>query len=68
VSPRLTFFSAGYRNRFGHPANEVMKRYAEIGSEMHRTDREGALTVWLGQGDPVVESERTRRRRYWHGR
>jgi competence protein ComEC len=68
VSPRLTFFSAGYRNRFGHPADEVVERYAAIGSELHRTDREGALTTRLGQGAPVVEPERSGRRRYWHGR
>jgi len=68
VSPRLTFFSAGYRNRFGHPAGEVVARYAANGIDMHRTDRDGALAVRLGSGELAVESERAQRRRYWHGR
>lgn len=68
VSPQLTLFSAGYRNRFGHPAGEVLARYEASGIDMHRTDREGALAVRLGTGDLAVESERAQRRRYWHGR
>ncbi|MBU1235832.1 MAG: DNA internalization-related competence protein ComEC/Rec2 [Gammaproteobacteria bacterium] len=66
VSPRLTFVSAGYRNRFGHPAQEVVDRYAVAGIEMRRTDRDGALTLRLGPEGIAVESERARRRRYWH--
>jgi competence protein ComEC len=68
VSPRLTIFSAGYRNRFGHPATEVVGRYAAAGSEMRRTDDAGALTVAIGPGGIVTEQERALRRRYWHGR
>lgn len=68
VSPRLTLISAGYRNRFGHPAAEVVERYAAAGIEMHRTDAEGALTVRLGHNGVVTTSERTERHRYWHGR
>ncbi len=66
VSPRLTFVSAGYRNRFGHPAQEVVDRYAAAGIEMRRTDREGALTVRFGPKGIAVESERAQRRRYWY--
>jgi competence protein ComEC len=68
VSPRLTLVSAGYRNRFGHPAADVVDRYAAHGIDLHRTDREGALAVRLGTGELTVESERGQRRRYWHGR
>lgn len=68
VSPRLTLVSAGYRNRFGHPSGEVVERYAARGVDLHRTDREGALALWLGAGAMPVESERAQRRRYWHGR
>jgi competence protein ComEC len=68
VSPRLTIFSAGYRNRFGHPAAEVVDRYAAAGSEMRRTDEAGALTIAIGPGGVVTEPERALRRRYWHGR
>jgi competence protein ComEC len=67
VSPRLTLVSAGYRNRFGHPAMEVVDRYAAAGIEMRRTDREGALTVRVARDGIVTEAEREVRRRYWHG-
>ncbi len=67
VSPRLTLVSAGYRNRFGHPAAEVVDRYAAVGIEMRRTDREGALTLRIGPSGIAAESERELRRRYWHG-
>ena len=67
VSPRLTLVSAGYRNRFGHPATEVVERYAAAGIGMRRTDREGAVTVRIGQAGIAVGSERVERRRYWHG-
>lgn len=66
VSPRLTLISAGYRNRFGHPAQEVVERYATAAAEMRRTDREGALSLRLGRAGIGVEAERAERRRYWH--
>jgi competence protein ComEC len=68
VAPRLTLVSAGYRNRFGHPAAEVVERYAGAGIAMRRTDAEGALTVRLGRDGLTATSERMERRRYWHAR
>ncbi|HTY04724.1 MAG TPA: competence protein ComEC, partial [Rhodocyclaceae bacterium] len=67
VSPGLTLVSAGYRNRFGHPAREVVERFAAFGIDMRRTDQEGALSVHLRQNAVAVDTERAARRRYWHG-
>ncbi|MDR2016361.1 MAG: DNA internalization-related competence protein ComEC/Rec2 [Burkholderiales bacterium] len=67
VSPRLALISTGYRNRFGHPATEVVERYTQAGVEMRRTDLEGALSIRLTAGGVAVETERQRRPRYWHG-
>ena len=67
VSPGLTLVSAGYRNRFGHPAREVVERFAASGIDMRRTDQEGALSVHLRQNAVAVDTERAARRRYWHG-
>jgi competence protein ComEC len=66
VSPRLTLVSAGYRNRFGHPAQEVVERYVAAHAEIRRTDLAGALTLRLDREGIGVESERAERRRYWH--
>lgn len=68
VGARLVVFSSGYRNRFGHPAAEVVERFAAAGAELHRTDREGAVTVRFGPDGIAATAERQARRRYWHGR
>jgi len=65
VRPSLALVAAGYRNRFGHPAAEVLRRYEEAGARVVRTDRDGALTVRLSPEGLRAEAERERRRRYW---
>ena len=64
VQPRIAVFQAGYRNRFGHPAPDVLERYRERGIAIvaspacgawHWPPRLGAATC---QRDLV--------RRYWH--
>lgn len=66
VSPRVAVIPAGYRNRFGHPAADVLERYAEAGVAMWRTDSEGAVTARFLKRGLEIESERRRRGRYWH--
>jgi competence protein ComEC len=66
VRPRLAVAAAGFRNRFGHPHEEVLGRYTSSGIELLRTDRDGALTVRLAPATIGVEAERARRARYWH--
>jgi competence protein ComEC len=65
VRPRWAIVAAGYRNRFSHPDAEVLERYAAAGVEVLRTDRDGAIHVFLGPGSARVEGERLRRPRYW---
>lgn len=64
VGAREVIFPVGYRNRFGHPHPEVLARYAA--ASIHRTDRDGAVTVKIGAGGTAVRHEREARRRYWH--
>jgi competence protein ComEC len=66
VRARLAVASAGYRNRFGHPAAEVQARYAAAGACLLRTDRDGAVTLRLGPSGAAALTERARRARYWH--
>lgn len=45
VSPRLAVISNGLGNSYGHPHQEVLERYKELGIEVHRTDMQGDLEV-----------------------
>lgn len=59
VRPAVAVVSLGHRNRFRHPHEAVVARYAARGIEWRRTDREGALRVTLpaaGTGRPRVEA------------
>jgi competence protein ComEC len=62
VHPGTAVVQSGYRNRYGHPAPDVMARYSARGIEVVRSDRCGA---WLWQ-DGVGHCTRDLRRRYWH--
>ncbi|HTQ75315.1 MAG TPA: DNA internalization-related competence protein ComEC/Rec2 [Burkholderiales bacterium] len=66
VAPRYAVFAVGYRNRFGHPREEVLERYREAGSTVVRTDSGGAIEIRCGLGGLQVELHRERARRYWH--
>jgi competence protein ComEC len=65
VAPRWAVVTAGYRNRFGHPAREVLERYARANVPVLRTDLDGAVHVLLKPGAIRVEAERRLRPRYW---
>ena len=58
VRPREVIFPVGYRNRFGHPAPEVLERYPAGGAEhaSHRQRRCGHRAV--GRDGIDMESER----------
>ncbi|MGA7990571.1 MAG: DNA internalization-related competence protein ComEC/Rec2, partial [Thermoanaerobaculia bacterium] len=51
VAPRVALVGVGRRNRFGHPAPEVLERLAHGRVRVFRTDRDGdvALTFALGR-------------------
>ncbi len=65
VAPRVAVFQAGYRNRFGHPAPEVLQRYRERGIATALTPACGA---WGWRADAAGEGtcHRDTARRYWH--
>ncbi len=67
VAPQIVLVAAGYRNRFGHPKDDVLARYRDAGSRIYRTDLDGAL-ILTAQAKGLIEVRRQRafERRYWH--
>lgn len=67
VRPRIALVQAGYRNRFGHPAPEVVERYAAHGVKLVESVPCGAA-LWRSREPAEVGCERERNARYWHHR
>lgn len=66
VGARTALLAVGYRNRFRHPAPEVMSRYAARGIAVHRTDLDGAITLAFEPDGERLATWRAERPRYWH--
>jgi len=64
VQPGIAFVQAGYRNRFGHPAQEVAARYRDRGVRLVENTRCGAAH-WTSTRPADVACERERHARYW---
>ncbi|GGC17499.1 DNA internalization-related competence protein ComEC/Rec2 [Oxalicibacterium flavum] len=67
VAPQIAIFQVGYRNRYGHPKQEIVERYGELGVRRLRSDAAGAISVRFGEGIEVGEYRREHAR-YWYGR
>jgi competence protein ComEC len=67
VAPQKAIVQAGYRNRFGHPAPDVLTRLRERGAEVVASPTCGAWQ-WVSARPSSGRCERTATRRYWrHG-
>lgn len=47
VEPQLALVSAGYLNRFRHPAGEVLQRYRQLGIPVLNTAEDGAISLYF---------------------
>jgi competence protein ComEC len=65
VAPRIAVFTVGYRNRFGHPAPDVLERYVALGARIQRSDADGAVLLRFGSGQLSAQGWRRLRPRYW---
>jgi len=64
VQPRSAWAQAGYRNRFGHPAPEVIERLHERSITLVDSVRCGAAH-WSSSQPGNVRCERQQQARYW---
>ncbi|MBE9610077.1 DNA internalization-related competence protein ComEC/Rec2 [Chitinilyticum piscinae] len=65
LQPEHVIYSAGYRNRFGHPAAATRQRVQAQGSREWRTDLQGAILI---RGGRLLELHAWRelQPRYWY--
>ena len=61
VRPAVAVIQVGYRSRYGHPAPDVVARYAAHGIPVVRSDHCGG---WLWDGEQA-RCARAAQRRYW---
>jgi competence protein ComEC len=64
LRPSWVLVQSGYRNRFGHPAPEILERYRERHMRWVNSPECGAAT-WSSQRPDQVECYRAAHRRYW---
>ncbi len=65
VNPALTIFTVGYHNRYDHPREAVVARYRNLGSQLLRSDVDGAILLCFADHEWFVDSWRRIYRRYW---
>jgi competence protein ComEC len=67
VGANLVVFSAGYRNRWGFPREDVVRRWRDAGARTLVTSTSGAIEISLDSGQPrAIREYRREHRRYWH--
>ena len=65
LKPRWAVVQAGYRNRYGHPAPQVLARYEALGVKLVSTPDCGAAH-WQSIHPQKLDCVRTVHKRYWH--
>lgn len=65
VQPSWAVVQAGHRNRYGHPAPEVLRRLDERGIPWVNTATCGAVH-WRSEQPQQINCQRQTARRYWH--
>ena len=65
VSPEIVVFSAGYRNRFGFPKQDIISRYESRQVKILNTSRDGALLFRFEAADMTITRHRQQSWRFW---
>jgi competence protein ComEC len=66
INPAFTIFTVGYLNRHDHPREAIVNRYRNGGSQLLRSDRDGAILLRFENRKFSVKRWRDSYRRYWH--
>ncbi len=56
LMPKFTIFSAGKRNRYGHPHPDVLQTFNDLNLKTLSTKEEGSITVVVSQNGYVIKT------------
>jgi competence protein ComEC len=65
VKPRYAIVSAGYKNKFKHPAKLIQQRYQKLKIPLLNTAYEGAISI-IFKPTITIKTHRSTFPRYWH--
>lgn len=65
LRPKHVIFSAGYKNRYRHPAKTIVERYEQVGSRIWNTAYHGAIEVTIRDEELNVRAQRCSHSRLW---
>jgi competence protein ComEC len=66
IAPEYAVISAGYRNRFGFPKQDIMSRYEAHGVKTLVTFMTGEISMKFSAVGLIIEQFRSKNRRFWH--
>ena len=66
VSPKYAFISAGYRNRFGFPKEDIIQRYDAHNVKTIVSYKTGEISAKFRDEGLQIDEFRTKNRRFWH--
>ena len=66
VAPEYVLFAVGYRNRFGFPKQDIIRRYRKADAIILDTANFGAIDIYLGRSSITVGRYRQTAQRFWN--
>lgn len=58
IAPENIVISLGQGNEYGHPHEQVLKRYAKLNAKVYRTDKCGTITITTDGSSYTVKGEK----------
>ena len=65
VNQNAVIYTAGFANRYGHPAAEITHQFRQRKIDEYNTATDGAVLLEAIQGQCKVSTQRQRKKRYW---
>lgn len=53
IHPRIAVFEVG-KNSYGHPTEEALKNYTQLGAKLFRTDKDGTIRLLVGKNRNIT--------------